>query len=73
MCTIPISILYLYYNFIWVIFVAKKDEAFPLFTRLARKVQNEKSCVITYIRSDYGRELVRTWKIKIKIKMSLRP
>ena len=41
----------------WVIFLTTKDEAFPLFTRLIRKVQNEKNLVITSIRSDHGREL----------------
>ena len=46
-----------YSKFTWVIFFATKDEAFPLFTRLAKKVQNEKNYVITYIRSDNGREL----------------
>ena len=44
-------------RFIWVIFLATKDEPFPLFTRLARKVQNEKNYVITSVRSDHGREL----------------
>ena len=46
-----------YSRFTWVIFLATKNETFSLFTRLARKVQNEKSCEITFIRSDHGREL----------------
>ena len=46
-----------YSRFTWVIFLATKDETFPLFNRLVRKVQNGKSCIITFIRSDHGRKL----------------
>ena len=46
-----------YSRYTWVIFLATKDEVFPLFTRLARKVQNEKNYVISSIKSDHGREL----------------
>jgi transposase InsO family protein len=44
-------------RFTWVMFLAHKDEAFPSFTKLCRKVQNEKGFVISNIRTDHGREL----------------
>ncbi|KAF7123464.1 hypothetical protein RHSIM_Rhsim12G0122300 [Rhododendron simsii] len=46
-------------------FLAHKDEAFPAFTKLCRKVQNEKGFLISSIRSDHGRELENSKKPNI--------
>ncbi|KAF7119794.1 hypothetical protein RHSIM_Rhsim13G0158900 [Rhododendron simsii] len=52
-------------GFSWVMFLAHKDEAFPAFTKLCRKVQNEKGFLISSIRSDHGRELENSKKPNI--------
>ena len=43
--------------FTWVMFLAHKDEAFPLFSKLCRRFQNDKGFIILNIRTDHGREL----------------
>jgi len=43
-------------RFTWTIFLASKDETFEQFVIFAKKVQNEKGCVISCIRSDHGGE-----------------
>ena len=46
-----------YSRFTWVMFLAHKDETLSSFTKLCRKIQNEKGFLITNIRTDHGREL----------------
>lgn len=46
-----------YSRYSWVMFLAHKNDAFPAFTKLCRKVQNEKGFLISSIRSDHGREI----------------
>ena len=44
-------------RFIWVMFLAYKDEAFPSFSKLCRRFQNDKRFSISNIRTDHDREL----------------
>ena len=44
-------------RFTWVSFLAHKDEAFSSFTKLCKRLQNEKGFVISNVRTDHGREL----------------
>ena len=46
-----------YSRFTWVMFLAYKDKTFSSFTKLYRRIQNEKGFLITNIRTDHGREL----------------
>ena len=43
-------------HFIWVFFLAHKDETFQVFSKFYRKVINEKRFSIQNIRSDHGTE-----------------
>ena len=40
-------------KFIWILFLAQKDETFSVFTKFYQKISNEKNLIIIYIRSDY--------------------
>ena len=40
----------------WVLFLAHKNDVFHEFSKLCRKIQNEKGFIISCIRSDHGRE-----------------
>ena len=40
----------------WVLFLAYKNDVFHEFSKLCRKIQNEKCFTISFIRSDNGRE-----------------
>jgi transposase InsO family protein len=44
-------------RFTWVRFLAHKFEAFNAFSKLCRRIQNEKGLTISNIRTDHGREL----------------
>ena len=44
-------------RFIWVIFLAHKSEAVFSFTKLCRRLQNDKGFDISNIKTDHGREL----------------
>ena len=41
-------------RFMWILFLAQKDEAFSAFTKSFKKVSNEKNLSIFYIRNDHG-------------------
>ena len=43
-------------RYTWVLFLAHKNDAFHEFSKLCRKIQNEKGFTISCIRSDHGRE-----------------
>ena len=43
-------------RFTWIILLATKDEAFPMFVNFSKLVQNEKQSSIISIRSDHGGE-----------------
>ena len=43
-------------RYTWVLFLAHKNDAFHDFSKLCRKIQNEKGFTISGIRSDHGRE-----------------
>ena len=43
-------------RYTWVVFIGHKKDAFHEFSKLCRKIQNEKGLVISCIRSDHGRE-----------------
>ena len=43
-------------RYTWVLFLAHKNNVFHEFSKLCRKIQNEKGFIISYIRSDQGRE-----------------
>ena len=43
-------------RYTWVLFLRKTNEAFYEFSKFCNKVQNEKSFIITCVRSDHGRE-----------------
>ncbi|KAJ1684899.1 hypothetical protein LUZ63_016289 [Rhynchospora breviuscula] len=43
-------------RFIWVFFLAHKEEAFDYFVKFSNRVENEKGLKISRIRSDHGRE-----------------
>ena len=43
-------------RYTWVLFLAHKNDAFHEFSKLCRKIQNEKGFTISYMRSDHGRE-----------------
>ena len=43
-------------RYTWVLFLAHKNDVFHEFSKLCRRIQNEKSFTIYCIRSDYGRE-----------------
>ncbi|KAG7971980.1 hypothetical protein I3843_07G162000 [Carya illinoinensis] len=45
-------------RYTWVIFLAHKDEAHNTFTKLCKRIQNEKGYTISSIRSDRGKEFV---------------
>ncbi|XP_042983357.1 uncharacterized protein LOC122312768, partial [Carya illinoinensis] len=45
-------------RYTWVIFLAHKDEAHNVFTKLCKRIQNEKGYTISSIRSDRGKEFV---------------
>ena len=44
-------------RFTWVMFLSHKNDAFSSFTRLCRRIQNDKDLKILNIRTDHGREL----------------
>ena len=44
-------------RFIWVMFLAHKNAAFSSFTKLCRRLQNDKWLTISNIITDHGREL----------------
>ena len=44
-------------RFTWVTFLAHKNEAFSSFTKLCRRLQNDKELKISNIRTDHGKEL----------------
>ena len=44
-------------QFTQVIFLAHKNKAFFSFTKLCRRLQNDKGLIISNIRTNYGREL----------------
>ncbi|XP_057496707.1 uncharacterized protein LOC130781518, partial [Actinidia eriantha] len=44
-------------RFTWVTFLAHKNEAFSSFSKLCRRLQNDKELKISNIRTDHGREL----------------
>ena len=43
-------------RYTWVLFLAHKNDVFHEFSKLCRKIQNEKGFTISCIRSDHGRE-----------------
>ena len=43
-------------RYTWVLFLAHKNDVFHEFSKLCRKIQNEKGFTISYRRSDHGRE-----------------
>ena len=43
-------------KYTWVLFLAHKNDVFHEFSKLCRKIQNEKGFTISCIRSDHGRE-----------------
>ena len=43
-------------RYTWVLFLAHKNDVFHEFSKLCRKIQNEKCFIIPCIRSDHGRE-----------------
>ena len=43
-------------RYTWVLFLAHKNDSFHEFSKLCRKIQNEKGFTIFCIRSDHGRE-----------------
>ena len=43
-------------RYTWVLFLAHKNDVFHDFSKLCRKIQNEKGFTISCIRSDHGRE-----------------
>ena len=43
-------------RYTWVLFLAHKTDVFHEFSKLCRKIQNEKGFTISCIRSDHGRE-----------------
>ena len=43
-------------RYTWVLFLAHKNDVFNEFSKLCRKIQNEKGFTISCIRSDHGRE-----------------
>ena len=45
-------------RYTWVLFLAHKNGVFHEFSKLCRKIQNEKGFTISCIRSDHGREFV---------------
>ena len=45
-----------YSRYTWVLFLSNKDDAFDAFKVFCKKVQNEKGCSISCIRSDHGGE-----------------
>ncbi|XP_042953597.1 uncharacterized protein LOC122290115, partial [Carya illinoinensis] len=45
-------------RYTWVIFLTHKDEAHNAFTKLCKRIQNEKGYTISSIRSDRGKEFV---------------
>src|ERR1044072_9095644 len=45
-----------FFRYTWTLFLANKSDAFHLFRKFAKLVQNEKSLKIVYIRSDHGGE-----------------
>ena len=55
-CTYCLVIVDDYSRYTWVIFLKSKNDAFAEFTRLMRKIQNQKEVVIKYIRTDNGTE-----------------
>ena len=44
-------------RFTWIMFLAHKNEVFSSFTKLCRRLQNDKELTISNIRTDHGREL----------------
>ena len=46
-----------FFRFTWVMFLAHKNIIFSSFTKLCRRLQNEKDLKISNIRTDHGREL----------------
>lgn len=45
-----------YYIFTWILFLASKNEAITEFSKLCKKLQNEKESPYKKIRSDHGGE-----------------
>ena len=43
-------------RYTWVLFLAHKNDVFHEFSKLCRKIQNEKGFIISCIRSDHGKE-----------------
>ena len=43
-------------RYTWVLFLAHKNDVFHEFSKICRKIQNEKGFTISCIRSDHGRE-----------------
>ena len=43
-------------RYTWVLFLAHKNDVFHEFSKLCRKIQNEKGLTISCIRSDHGRK-----------------
>ena len=43
-------------RYTWVLFLAHKNGSFHEFSKLCRKIKNEKSFTFSYIRCDHGRE-----------------
>ena len=44
-------------RYTWVLFLAHKNDVFHDFSKLCKKIQNEKGFTISCIKSDHGREL----------------
>ena len=44
-------------RYTWVLFLAHKNDVFRDFSKLCKKIQNEKGFIISCIKSDHGREL----------------
>ena len=55
-CTYCLVMVDDYNRYTWVIFLKSKNETFPEFARLMRKIQNQKEVVIKIIRTDNGTE-----------------
>ena len=43
-------------RYTWVLFLAHKNDVFHEFSKLCRKIQNEKGSTISFIMSDHGRK-----------------
>ena len=46
-----------FYRFTWTLLLAHKDETFSIFSKICRRIQNEKGFMISNIRTYHGREL----------------